>query len=116
MKIKETLNEWKNAPKYSEIRGDLLSGKTPQELVKIRSKCIESRKFQRYGRFWMGGFLCAVICIVSIVQSVIEDDLAYLFLSLFGLLFWGMVLVVDDGPQEAFIRSIDEELRKKWED
>lgn len=116
MSIKTTLEEWKEAPKYSEIRADLLSGKTPQELIKIRSKCIECRKFQRYGRIWMGGLLCAVICLISIIQCITQNDWAYLFMSLIGVFFWIMVMAINDGPQEYVIRAIDEELRKIWED
>lgn len=115
MTIKTTLKEWKEAPKYSEIKKDLLSGRSPQELIKLRAKCIEGRKYQRYTRLWAFSFMTVMIWILAVFLAIHDGAPEYLLL---GVLFSCLLVYfvgVNDGPQESIIRSIDEELREKWE-
>lgn len=115
MTIKATLKEWKEAPKYSDIKKDLLSGKSPQELIKLRKKCIESRNYQRYGRLVVFSVMAVTVWLMVIFIAIHDGEPECLLLGVVFSCLVCFIVSVNDGPQESIIRSIDEELREKWE-
>lgn len=115
MSIKTTLEEWKEAPRYSQIKKDMLSDKSDLELIALRDKCINSRKYQQYIRVYLWFYASIFIAVVGGVGSWLEEDSTILFLCAGWIVLFSLVIWIHDGPQEGIIKTIDEILKERYE-
>lgn len=116
MEIKATLREWKEAPKYSDIRKLILKDKSDEELIHIRNLCMENKKRLRYLGLLFWGVTTVTFLIISVAMCIYEHDAVYL--GLWGLFAFGMCFlwVVDpSGPSTNTRKAIEEILIERYE-
>lgn len=115
MSIKTTLEEWKEAPRYSQIKKDMLSDKSDSDLIALRDKCVNSRKYLQYIRVRCWFYLSIFIAVVGGIGSWLEEDPTILFLCAGLVVLFSLIIWIRDGPQESIINTIDEILKERYE-